>query len=234
MPDAAERERQRLVAEYARRRRELPADRYAPWNRAEQFMRHGRSRLAARLLHEAGVFPDAESRCLEVGFGAGGWLPQLLEWGAAESNLQGVEIDPARLEATRRRLPAAHLQLADGAALPYADGRFDLVVVSTVFTSILDDEVRRRVAVEIERVLRPAGALLWYDFAIDNPRNPNVRGVPRRELQALFPDLRGEIRRVTLAAPLARLVAPRAWWLAELLETVPLLRSHLLAVLLRR
>jgi ubiquinone/menaquinone biosynthesis C-methylase UbiE len=234
MTDAADRERHRLVEEYERRRRELPADLYAPWNRAEQFMRHGRSRLAARLLHEANVFPHGDFCCLEVGFGGGGWLTDLLAWGAAEGNLHGVEIDPTRLEATQNRLPAAHLLLADATDLPYPEARFDLVIASTVFTSILDNEVRRRVAGEIQRVLKPGGALLWYDFAVDNPRNPNVRGVPRREVLGLFPSLQGSIRRVTLAAPLVRLVAPRAWWLAELLEALPFLRTHLVAVLVKR
>ena len=233
MSDAAERERVRLVEEYERRRRDLPSDLYAPWNPAEQFMRHGRQRLAARLLHEAGVFPGATSQCLEIGFGGGGWLPELLAWGASEETLHGVEIDTTRLAATRKRLPAAHLIEADAADLPYDSESFDLVVVSTVFTSILDDEVRRDVAQEIQRVLRPGGALLWYDFAVDNPRNPNVRGVPKKELLSLFPELRGAVRRVTLAAPLVRLVAPRSWWLAELLEALPLLRTHLVAVLRR-
>lgn len=231
MTDATGRERERMLAEYERRRRELPADRYAPWNPAEQFMRHGRGRLAARLLHDASVFPGAASQCLEVGFGGGGWLPELLGWGASEQNLHGVEIDPTRLDATRRRLPKARLIQADAADLPYPGKRFDLVVVSTVFTSILDDEVRRRVAGEIQRVLRPGGALLWYDFAVDNPRNRNVRGVPKKELLGLFPELTGTVRRVTLAAPLVRLVAPRSWWLAELLESLPFLRTHLVAVL---
>lgn len=233
MSDAAQRERERLRAEYERRRRELPADRYAPWNPAEQFMRQGRNRRAARLLHRAGVFPGPASTCLEIGFGGGGWLPELLAWGASEERLHGVEIDPVRLADTRARLPAAHLIEADAADLPYENARFDLVVASTVFTSILDDGVRRRVAAELERVLRPGGALLWYDFAVDNPRNRNVRGVPKKELRSLFPNLTGTVRRVTLAAPLVRLVAPLSWWLAELLQTVPFLRTHLLAVLLR-
>ena len=231
MVDATERERERLLAEYERRRRELPSDRYAPWNPAEQFMCHGRSRLATKLLHEAGVFPDAASQCLEIGFGGGGWLPDLLAWGASEGNLHGVEIDPTRLEATSRRLPKARLIQADAADLPYASKKFQLVIASTVLSSILDDQVRRRVAREVQRVLRPGGAFLWYDFAVDNPRNRNVRGVPKKELLGLFPELTGTVRRVTLAAPLVRLVAPRSWWLAELLESMPFLRTHLVAVL---
>jgi hypothetical protein len=108
-----------------------------------------------------------------------------------------------------------------------------LAIASTVFTAILDLGMRRMVAQEILRVLKPGGALLWYDLAWNNPRNPNVRGVSRKELAALFPQLRGEVRSVTLAPPLARAVAPRSWTLATLLAAVPGLRSHRLAVLIK-
>ena len=80
----------------------------------------------------------------------------------------------------------------------------------------------------------PGGALLWYDFRVNNPRNPNVRGVGRKELRSLFPDLAGEVRSATLAPPIARLVAPRSNWLATTLEGFPFLRTHLLAVLVKR
>jgi hypothetical protein len=103
-----------------------------------------------------------------------------------------------------------------------------------VLSSILDQKVRRLVASEAVRVIAPGGVLLWYDFAYNNLRNPNVRKVDRSELKRLFPQLAGEIRSVTLAPPLARLVAPRSWLLAALLENVPVLRTHLLAVLKKR
>lgn len=93
--------------------------------------------------------------------------------------------------------------------------------------------VRRLVASEIIRVLAPRGALLWYDFAFNNPRNPNVRGINRKEIRNLFPELHGKVRSITLAPPIARIIAPRSWPLATFLEAIPLLRTHLLAVLIK-
>ena len=87
------------------------------------------------------------------------------------------------------------------------------------------------IAAEITRVLRPGGALLWYDLRVPNPRNPNVRPVSRRELAALFPGLVGPVETATLAAPLARHVAPWSELVAGALERCPWLRTHLLAVL---
>jgi hypothetical protein len=97
----------------------------------------------------------------------------------------------------------------------------------------LDHDVRQLLADEIVRVLAPGGALLWYDFAYDNPANANVKGIKRAEVRRLFPSLRGRIKAVTLAPPLARLLAPRAWTLATLLEAIPLLRTHLMGVLIK-
>ena len=93
----------------------------------------------------------------------------------------------------------------------FRDGTFDLVLQSTVFTSMLDPAVRRAAAGEIAPVLRPGGAVLWYDYYYDNPRNPDVRRVRRAELEALFPGCRRGDRRVTLAPPLTRALAARAW-----------------------
>ncbi len=209
----------------------MAPDLYAPWRADEIFMRSGRRRIAAATLHEAGVFPRAGDPCLEIGFGSLGWLGELLCWGVGQADLHGIDLDPARVGHAREILPWADLRVGDATDLPYESDSFRLVIASTVFTSILDLQVRRMVAREIARVLTPGGALLWYDFVVNNPKNPHVRKVGRKELRQLFPQLQGRMKSVTLAPPLARLVAPRSWLLATFLEGIPLLRTHLLAVL---
>lgn len=226
--------RERILAANARRRAEVDGGRYAPSNPAELFMTGGRRREAAALLSALGVFPREGSRVLEVGCGEGGLLPELLGWRLAAGDLHGVDLDPARLEIARRRLPGCHFLEADAAALPHGPGSFDLVIASTVFSSILERELQQAVAAEIARVLRPGGAYLHYDLAVDSPRNQDVRGVPARRLAELFPGLSGKIRRVTLAPPLCRALLPRFGPLAALLEGLPFLRSHLLAVLIKK
>ena len=233
MTEPHDSERRRALAENERRRREVESSRYAPWNRAERLMVDGRARAAAAMLHRRQVFPTAETRCLEIGFGEGGWFPTLLSWRVPEKNLCGIEIDPLRAASVRQRLPSTTLCIADGGLLPFVDRAFGLVIVSTVLTSVLDPRVRVAIAGQIERVLAPGGALLWYDFAVNNPRNANVRGIGRRELGSLFPSLRGEVRSITLAPPILRPVARWSVAAAELLATLPFLRSHLLAVLTR-
>ena len=185
------------------------------------------------MLRSAGVFPQPGESCLEIGFGTGGWFNQLREWEIAETDLHGIELSEIRAARAQAEWPNADLRVGDAVELPWSPHSFRLVIASTLFTSILADGVRQLIAKEIERVLAPGGALLWYDFAYNNPRNPHVRGVKRDEVKRLFPNLKGEIKRITLAPPLARAIVPRALPLAKFLEAVPLLRTHLMAVLVR-
>lgn len=228
---AAGAERRRIEKEFRRRAEEIDHERYSPSNPAELFMRNERKRVAARMLQAARRFPQSGDKCLEVGCGAGGWLPDLLSWGLNQADLHGIDLDPDRIARAREALPAAEFRVDDASHLPYTDGAFKLVVVSTVFTSILDESVRTLVANEIVRVLAPHGTMLWYDFAYNNPRNQNVRGIKRNEIRRLFPELDGRIRSITLAPPLARAIVPRSWPLATLLEAIPVLRTHFMAVL---
>lgn len=219
----------RLLAEN-KRRNEI-AGRYAPWRPEEIFLRTQRRRAAVRLLVRAGLFPLPGQPSLEVGYGTLGWLGEMLSWGLREADLHGIELDAERARVAKLALPSADLRVGDATALPWESDSFRLVVVSTVFSSVLDPVVRDMLAREIERVLAPGGGLLFYDFAVNNPGNDQVRAVSRREMFRLFPRLRGEVRAVTLAPPLARRIAPWSWTLATCLESVPLLRTHLVAVL---
>lgn len=232
--DALDEERRRILAEMARRRSSVEGDRYELWQPAAALARGSRVRDAAMMLRAARAFPVAGERALEVGSGKRGWLPDLLAFGLREADLAAVDLDPENVAMLKDLLPAADVRTADATALPYDSDSFDLVVASTLFTSILSEEMRARVAGEIVRVLRSGGVLLWYDFAINNPRNRNVRGIGRRDVRRLFPALEGVLRATTLAPPLARLIAPLSWTAATALESVPFLRTHLIGVLVKR
>jgi SAM-dependent methyltransferase len=204
---------------------------YAPWQPSVLLAREERLRLAVQLLRKAHKFPSSGTRCLEVGVGGIGWLADLINWGVRESNLHGIDSDPERLKIAQQHLPAADLREGDVTRLPWESNSFELVIASTLFTSILSDSQRQLAADEIVRVLAPGGALLWYDFAFNSPRNHRVRKVAAAELRRLFGTLEGEIRSARLAPPLARLVAPRSWLVAQILSSIPFLRTHLIAVL---
>src|SRR5207249_4035972 len=109
---------------------------------------------------------------------------------------------------------------ADAAALPFADDSFDVVAQFTTLSSILDPGLRRSVADEMRRVLRPGGAILWYDMRRTAPGSRTVP-LPVAEIRALFPRFDVTARFVTLAPPLARRLAPRLSLLADALAAAP-------------
>jgi ubiquinone/menaquinone biosynthesis C-methylase UbiE len=185
-------------------------------------------------LRRAGTLPLAGKRVLDMGCGHGQWLADFETWGARRGDLAGVDLVPERVQESAARLPGADIRGADAASLPFEDGAFDIVLQSMMFSSILDDAVRRSAAAEMARVLAPGGLVLWYDFFVDNPRNRQVRGVRRSEVAALFPGVALRWRRTTLAPPLVRSLAPRAWALASFLQALTVFDTHAVAVLRRR
>ncbi len=126
-------------------------------------------------------------------------------------------------------MPHFGLAQVDGGYLPFPQGRFDLIFQFTVFSSILDTNLKQQVASEMLRVLRARGSIIWYDFWANNPRNPHVKGVSPAEIKSLFPNCIFDFHRVTLAPPLARRIVPISWLLAEMLAKVPWLLTHYLA-----
>jgi SAM-dependent methyltransferase len=172
----------------------------------------------------------AALRVVEVGCGSGGNLLELLRMGCQAHHLVGIELLPERLAQARGVLPQA-VQLLGGDALqaPIAPASQDIVYLSTVLSSLLNPAYQQRLAEALWGWVKPGGAVLVYDFTVNNPRNPDVRGVPLARLQALFPNALLHHRRVTLAPPLARAVVRLHPGLYELCNALPLLRTHVLA-----
>ena len=222
----------RAVAERYARRDESPGggDRYSALRPEVWQLLHERQRALLRRLAAQGITRVDTLRLVEVGCGTGGNLLELLRLGFRPEHLLGLELLPARHAQARQMLPAATpLWLGDATQAPVPPASQDLVLQATVFSSLLDDAVQQRLADAMWSWLKPGGAVLWYDFAVDNPRNADVRGVPLRRLKQLFPQGRVRAERVTLAPPLARWLCRWHPGLYGLFNTVPLLRTHRLA-----
>jgi len=170
----------------------------------------------------------ADLDCLDVGCGTGGELARLVAYGADPRRLHGIDLRDDALDAARTRLPLCDLVTGDASELPFATGSMDLVIQFTALSSILDEEMRHRVAAEMIRACRRSGLIVSYDFMM-NPTNPDTRGLRPDEIRRLFPRCQIRSFRVTLAPPIARRVAPRSRRLAAMLGALPPLRTHLIA-----
>jgi len=116
-----------------------------------------------------------EKKIAEIGCGTGYWLRAFIKWGARPENVLGIDLLPNRVAEARRLCPAAaSIVCGNAATLELDDATFDLVLQSTVFTSILNHEMRQQIASEMMRIMKPGGITIWYDYHVSNPLNPDV------------------------------------------------------------
>ena len=228
-------EKQRILNAYQVRRCQASEQFFGYENLAHVCRIHERHRETLRLLSKFGYHPISHLNVLDVGCGDGNLLRQFLQWGAEPDRLAGIEM---RREPVQKALcldPNLDVRCGSATELPWADESFDLVCQHTVFTSILDRPMKTQVAAEMSRVLRPNGAVLWYDFFYDNPDNSDVQGVRASEVHRLFPGFEIHLRKLTLAPPIARHI-PEVWLpvLYPMLSAVQFLRTHYLGLLIKR
>ena len=228
-PDAAHAEETRLVAAYAKRSTDDP--RYSWLSPGYCFMLQEQERQLLAVLKRDSRRSLATSTLLDVGCGTGDWLRAFVKWGAQPEHLAGIDLLPDRLTTARHLCPpGVRFHCGSAANLPFAAATFDLVLQSTVFTSVLDARMRHRIAAEMRRVVKDDGLILWYDFRVNNPWNADVRGITKGEIAQLFPDCHLRLRRLTLAPPLVRWLAPYSWLACYVLGTLPWLCTHYLGV----
>jgi len=225
----------RRIAEVYRRYHEsgAPQERWSEANPGNCAIRRERIRVLGDLLGTAGFLPLTDRRILEVGCGSGKVLASLTRWGAVPRNLFGVDLLPDRVEEARRTFAEIHFAQGNAERLELPDASFDLVMLFTVFSSILDEEMARNVAGEVRRVLKPGGAVVWYDFRYNNPRNASVRGMSRHAIRGYFPGYGFQLRTVTVLPPLVRRLGRSAGALYPALALPSLLRTHHLALLIK-
>lgn len=109
-----------------------------------------------------GFSPSGEA--LEIGTGSGAMAAQLLRQ-FPELRMVATDYDPEMVVTAGRRLAPfgerASAQRVDAAALPFADGRFDVVLSFAMLHHVVDWE---QAVAEAVRVIRPGGHLVGYDL----------------------------------------------------------------------
>lgn len=120
------------------------------------------------LIALAGMAPG--NKVLDIGCGTG--TQAIAAWRriASDGSIVGVDISQEMLAAAQRKARRAGADIAfyqaDAARLPFEDGCFDIVTITTVLHMM--PENRQRLCLrEAQRVLRPGGRLLLVDYAGD-------------------------------------------------------------------
>ncbi len=185
------------------------------------------------LLQAHGFSPLGSRKVLDVGCGAGNVLAGMLDLGGSPENLYGIDLVPELVAHAKKGYPSFNFRCANAERIEFPDSTFGLVLVFTVFSSILDMQMARNVAREVYRVLQPGAAILWYDLRYNHPFNPNVRGITLPQIRCLFPGTKMYLRPITLLPALARRLG---WWTPvayPLLASLTLMRTHYLGLLVK-
>lgn len=225
-------EESKIRARYSKRTREHL---YSCFDEGHLFFLQQRERRVLEALKREGFANLETAKIFEVGCGSGGWIRDFIKWGAKPENIEAVELLNDRVDLAKRLCPSGvRIRQGNGARLDDSDKTYDIVLQSTVFTSILDSRTKEALAAELMRILKDDGIMLWYDFHVNNPRNADVNGIKKKEIQQLFPDCAIQLNRITLAPPLYRVVAPRLWTLCSALEWLKVCNTHYLGVIRKK
>lgn len=151
-----------------------------------------------RLRRWADLTPDEQ--VLEVGCGPGRSALALADFLDDEGSYEGIDVDRRVIRWCRRRIAPrwaggrfTHVDVWNGVynkrgriaperfEFPFPDATFDVVFATSVFTHMLEDDVRRYIA-EVYRVLRPGGRSLATFFVIGE----RARAVPATDWDIAF------------------------------------------------
>lgn len=164
---------------------------------------------------------------IEIGAGAGSNIPFFMSLGIKDENIFANELVEDRSKELMTNFPNIHIVPGDALQLNMGN-TFDIVLQSTVFTSILDSDFKKKLAENLLTMVKPGGIVLWYDFMFDNPKNKSVKGINKKEIKTLFSDSKKiDFYKVTLAPPIGR----RFQKLYSFLNSFSFLRTHVVAVI---
>ncbi len=222
-------ERTRIEHAYAKRQK---GQQESFFNVAHLFIIQERERRILEILKQNGLTALDSSVILEIGCGNGSWLCDFIKWGAQPQNIVGIDLLLDRILQAKRVTPkGVHINCGDATSLPFKDMSFDIILQSTVFTSVLDLTLKQKIADEMVRSIKSNGLILWYDFHVNHPFNPDVQGVKKREIKKLFPHCHVNLWRMTLAPPLVRLLAPYSLLACYILERFKVFNTHYLGII---
>ena len=126
---------------------------------------------------------------LDVGCASGNKLKLFTQLGFIKSNIYGIDIRKKSIEEALLKSPRSHFSVMDARKMLYSDNKFDFINLFTLFSSIISQNNRQKVVMELLRVLKPGGYILYYDVRDNNPFDPNVKSSTVENINSLVAGL---------------------------------------------
>jgi ubiquinone/menaquinone biosynthesis C-methylase UbiE len=200
-------------------------------NRGNQAILVEREQVLRDLLQGALSETASGLRVLEIGCGSGSTLLSWRERFAGGHTLVGVDLLQFRLAEAQRMNADGQFVCAGGDRLPFRADSFDVVLAYTLFSSVLSDRTARGISDEVDRVLKPGGLVVIYDFRVRRPTSRGTRAVRLHQIVSWFPAYSMRAQQVTVFPPLARHLAFLTAIFYGWLRRLPALLTHNLVLL---
>ena len=90
-----------------------------------------------------------KSTILDIGCGSGWGLSYFHHLGALPENLYGIDIIDERISNAKTNFPNYNFLSGNASNLPYKNQTFDIIYISTVFSSILDPCIKKKLLLKL-------------------------------------------------------------------------------------
>jgi ubiquinone/menaquinone biosynthesis C-methylase UbiE len=227
-------EKNRIVAIY-NNRWENDLDKYSIIHHGELLMQYDYEKHLYKIINKS--FSSINNlRVLEIGCGTGIRLTDFLRINIPKNQLYGVDLHENSLKwAKENRLDANYFH-ANASELPFEDSYFDIILFRTVFSSISEDPLCKKICNEALRVCNPQGLIISYDLKMGNPKNSDVRAIKIKWLIDMFGQNTIFSHSLTLLPTLSRLIGKldHGMLFYSFLSLFPFLRTHQMNVFIKK
>lgn len=136
----------------------------------------------------------AGMKVVELGCGWGRNLHLFVELGVPARHIAGVDLIERFVAFGKQQNPAFDLAAGDATRTGFAAGSFDIVLLHTILSSVMDRTIQAALLREAARLAKPDGLVLLFDIADHYPVGKTevageqvtfIRPLPERELCAL-------------------------------------------------
>lgn len=146
---------ERITKAYRKRQLTKVDSRYSYFRPDHVFNIQQREKQILKILGKLNFNNLSEKKILDVGCGDGSVLRDFIKYGARPDNCFGIDLLPDRIEEAKRISINLDLRCGNAEYLPYDDEVFDIISCFTVFSSILDNDMKQNVAHEMLRFSSP-------------------------------------------------------------------------------
>jgi SAM-dependent methyltransferase len=131
---------------------------------------------------------------IELGCGWGRNLHLFLELGVPARNIAGVDLIEHFIAFGQSQNPSLNIAVGDATRTGFGDGSFDIVLLHTVLSAILDRDIQAELLREARRLVKPGGLVFVFDIADGYPVGRTevsgeqlafIQPIPRRALCAI-------------------------------------------------